>query len=100
MLKARRKIKDSPSKEPPPPDLAAGAVAFSITLADACTDWPLAADMQVSIKLKVSGVADAEDSVTAALPLVGFVPGQASPAPPPLAEQLLALAELHVSVVA
>ena len=34
------------------------------------------------------------------LPPVAFEPGQLSLAPPPVAEQLLALAELHVRVVA
>ena len=43
--------------------------------------------------------AGAYGSVTAKVPLVDFAPGQESPAPPPVAEQLLAFAELHVNVI-
>jgi hypothetical protein len=104
VLKVSKSIKDSPSNDPPPPDLAAGGGGggggFSTTLAVACADWPLAADVQVRIKLKVSGAGGAEVSVTDTLPLVAFVPNQPSLVPPPVAEQLLALAELHVSIVA
>jgi hypothetical protein len=96
---AKKKIRDNQSNDPPPPDFEAGG-RLSVTFTDACVDCPLAADVQVRVKVKVSEVAGSKGSVTDALPLVAFAPGQPSLGPPPVAEQLLALAELHVSLVA
>jgi hypothetical protein len=70
-----------------------------VTFAVACADCPLAEDVQVRTKLTINGAAGTNGSVTAALPLVAFVPGQPSLAPPPVAAQLVALVELHIIVV-
>jgi hypothetical protein len=45
-------------------------------------------------------VAGAKDSVTVWLPDVALLPGQPSLSPPPVAEQLVAFEELHVTVTA
>jgi hypothetical protein len=47
----------------------------------------------------LSGFAATKDSVKVALPLVALALGHVSLTPPPVAVQLLALVELHVSVV-
>jgi len=70
-----------------------------VTFAIGCADFPLAEDVQVRIKLKVSEVVGTKASVTDALPLVAFVPAQPSLVPPPVAEQVLALVEFQVRVV-
>ena len=70
-----------------------------MTFADACADCLLAADVQVSVKVRVNCAAGTYGSVIAALPFVAFTPGQLSPVPPPVAEQLLAFFELQVRVV-
>jgi len=48
----------------------------------------------------LSGLAGTPASVIAAVPLEAFPPAHASPATPPVAVQLVALVEFHVSVVA
>jgi hypothetical protein len=47
----------------------------------------------------IDAVSKLTASVTVWLPLVALVPGQLSSAPPPVAVQLVALADFHVSVV-
>ena len=56
--------------------------------------------MQVIPKVRTTDeVSRATASVTIWLPLVAFVPGQLSSAPPPAAVQLVALDDFHVRVV-
>jgi hypothetical protein len=50
-------------------------------------------------KVNTDCASRATASVTLWLPLVAFVPGQPSLGPPPVAVQLVALDEVHVSVV-
>ena len=56
--------------------------------------------LHVKVYVRASGEATTTGSVMAALPLIArVVPAQPSSVPPPLAMQVLALAEVHVSVV-
>ena len=69
-------------------------------MTDAGVDWPVPELLQVKVYVSVSGEATTTGSVMAALPLVAcVVPAQPSLVPPPLAAQVLALAEVHVSRV-
>jgi len=57
-------------------------------------------EVQFSVKVIISeGVEGTKGSVTVAVPLVAFDPGQPSPLPPSEAVQLVALLEDHVNVV-
>jgi hypothetical protein len=95
----RPNINDSRSNAPPPPERAGGGL-FSTTVADAVADFPLTADVQVSVNVRVTdGVAGTNASVAVALPFVAREPGQASFGPPPVASQVVAFVELHVRVV-
>lgn len=88
---------ESSEPPPPPPELAGG---FSTTLTDAGVDWLVPELLHVNVYVSVSGEATTTGSAMAALPLVArVVPAQPSSVPPPLATQVLALAEVHVSVV-
>jgi hypothetical protein len=90
---------DSGLRAPPPPPELAGA-GFSVTLTDALSENPLVAELQVIPKVNaMDGVSGATGSVTVWLPLVALVPAQLSSAPPPVAIQLVALADFQVSVV-
>ena len=69
-------------------------------MTDAGVDWPVPELLHVRVYVSVSGEATATGSMIAALPLVAcVVPAQPSLVPPPLATQVLALAEVQVSVV-
>jgi hypothetical protein len=88
---------------PPPPELVCGPTPFcgntpSTTLTDPFADCPVALEMQVIPKVNVMPEVIWTDSVTVALPLVAFGPAQLSPSPPPVAVQLVALEDFHVSV--
>jgi hypothetical protein len=103
-----RKATDSQFKAPPPPLELAGAGSppevatawFSVTLTDAFPDCPPLLESQVIPKLNSTDeVSSAAASVTVWLPLVALVPAQLSPAPPPVAVQLVELEDFHISVV-
>lgn len=70
-------------------------------MADDLPDSPLAVEVHVMLKVRVTdGTARAYDSVTILLPLVDrLLPDQPSAEPPPEAVQLIAFAEVQVSVV-
>jgi hypothetical protein len=72
---------------------------FRTTLMDAGVDWFVPGLLHVKVYVRVSADATTTDSVTVALPLVARDPAQLSSVPPPLATQVLALAEVHVSFV-
>src|SRR5271163_795385 len=102
-----RKANDSQFKAPPPPPELAGVVPpevaaawFSVTLTDAFPDCPAMLESQVIPKLNtMDAVSSAAASITLRLPFVAFVPAQPSSAPPPVAAQLVAFDDFHVSVV-
>jgi hypothetical protein len=62
-------------------------------------DSPLTVELQLMAKLNADCASRATASVRVWLPLVAFVPGQLSLGPPPVAVQLVALDDVHVSVV-
>jgi len=101
-----RNASDSGFKAPPPPPELAGGGAppaaawFSVTFTDALSDSPLVVELQVIPNVSTTDeVSRAADSVTVLLPLVALVPAQLSSVPPPVAVQLVALDDFHVSVV-
>jgi hypothetical protein len=94
-----RKANDGEFKAPPPPPQLADTW-FSVALAEALSDSPLVVEVQVIPKVNTTDeVSRATASVAGWVSLVAFVPAQLSPAPPPVAVQLVALEDFHVSVV-
>jgi hypothetical protein len=92
----------SGSRAPPPPPLDGGGESSCTTLTESDADWPLALDVHVRVKVRVSDppVMTGLGSVIVALPLVGrLLFGHPSFEPPPELTHVEEFAEDQVSVV-
>jgi hypothetical protein len=69
-------------------------------LTDAASDSPLVVELQVIAKVNTTDeTSRAKGSIMVSIPLVALVPAQLSSVPPPVAVQVVALADVHVRVV-